>query len=224
MDMENEMKAKQRWMTGLAAGLALLASGRAEAAGSDSLTVTITPDAAYSLTVTTTNVGLNLGTVGLTLSTQTVRPSTITVTSSYAATDLKLQGSMAGTGTPWTFSANTAVPAADALAAWAVFTDTGVTVAPTQAGGFFSGTVPGASGSDVIDGTNRDVGVVAAANPRFVALPAEAGYKTMESIPSNAADLAASRSHLWLYFTLPPSTTDTNAKRITMTLTAGAPN
>ncbi|MCM2303179.1 MAG: hypothetical protein NDJ72_00635 [Elusimicrobia bacterium] len=219
------MNAEKRWLAGLAAGFALLGSGWAHAAGvTDSLTVTIIPDASYSLSVTTTNVGLDLGTVGLTLSTQTVRPSTITVTSSYAGTDLKLQGSMSSPGVPWTFSANTAVPAADALASWAVFTDTSVTVAPAQAGGFFSGTVPGASGSDVIDGTNRDVGVVAGVNPRFVALAAEAGYKSMESIPSNAVDLAASRSHLWLYFTLPPSTTDTTAKRITMTLTAGAPN
>src|SRR5436190_513653 len=120
------MKTKTRWLLRLMA-VAWLSPRWAKAAGlSDSLTITITPNAGYSVMITTTNVGLDLGTVALGASTQTVRPSTVTVTSSFAATGLKLTGSMSGAGIPWTYAINTAAQAQDELAAWAVFTDTSV--------------------------------------------------------------------------------------------------
>jgi hypothetical protein len=224
MNMNNE----KRWLTGLAAGLLLLAAGRAIAAGSDSLTVTITPNAGYSVTVTTTGVGLDMGAVSLGASTQTVRPSTITVTSSYATTGLKLTGSMSGTGTPWTYAANTAAQGTDQLAAWAVFTDTSVadyTVLGTTGtnSNYFTGTLATTAGSGVISTSADQVGT-GAGPAQFIAAAGQVGRKTMAALPSNAADLAGSRAHMWMYFVLPPSTTDNNPKRMTFTLTAGAPN
>jgi hypothetical protein len=226
------MKREKRWLTGLAAALSLLAAGRARAAtaNTDSLTVTIIPNAGYSVVVTTTNVGLDLGVVNLGASTQTVRPSTITVTSSYATTGLKLTGSMSTNGgVPWTYAIDTSLQGSDQLAAWAVFTDTSVsdytTLGSTGTGAtYFLGTSSGAAGSNVVGTVTTPVGTSAGVSPHFIANSAQAGYKTMAALPSSAADLASSRAHMWMYFVLPPATTDNNAKYMTFTLSAAAPN
>jgi hypothetical protein len=223
------MKMKS-WLTTLAVGLGMLWTQGARAAVSDSLTVTITPNAGYSLTLSTANVGLDMGTVNLGASTQTVKPSTVTVTSSFATTGLKLQGSMSGAGTPWTLAQNTAAQGTDQLAAWAVFTDTSITnyavLGTTGTGSqYFIGTSSGVTGSNVIGTVNAPVGTfTGTSSPLFIANAGQAGRKTMASLPPSSSDLAASRAHLWMYFVLPPTTTDNNPKLMTLTLTAGAPN
>lgn len=212
----------KKWTRTLgAAMLGLLAAVGAEAADTGALTVTITPTAAYSILIDTTATTLDLGTVGLGNSTWTLRPATVTVNSSYATTELSLQGNMVAGG--WTFDDNTATNEQDALKAWAVFTDTGVAAAPGQASGYFSGTTPSVDGSDVISAGAEDVGT-AGGESKFVAATGDAGYKSMENIPSNAVDAGAAASHLWLRFTLPPATTDTTPKRIQVILTAFAGN
>ena len=227
------MNTKTRWKVGglaLALGLAWALPKAASAATTDSLTVTVTPNAAYSVTITTTNVVLNLGTVSLSASTQTVKPSTVTVNSSYAATGLKLQGTMGGTGTPWTFAINSAAQTTDQLAAWAVFTDTSVTSYTTlgatgTGSNYFTGTSSGIANTTLVGTGNTGVGNGAASSlPEFIAAAGQTGFKTMASIPSSAVDAAASKAHMWMYFVLPPATTDNNAKLVTFTLTAGAPN
>ena len=210
----NRMKAA---FIALAAGLGLTA--QAQGGVTDSLTVTITPNAFYSVTITTPSAAqMDLGSVDLGASTWTVRPATVTINSSYAGTDLKLQGGVSG---GWAFDGNTATSEADSLQAWAVFTDTSVGGVPSQSGGYFSGTTPGADDSDVVDSaTNRDVGVNGASLRHFVALAAETGYKSMENIPNSTIDLNASKAHLWLRFKLPNSTTTRTHKNIMITLTA----
>lgn len=218
-------KGRTKGWTALGALLLLgtLLAGKAQAQSSDSLTVTITPNAQYIVDVDTNpSAGdwLNLGSVNLGASTWTVRPATVTVQSTYASTELALQGTMLSGG--WTLDADTATNEADSLKAWSVFTDTSVAASPSQAGGYFSGTVPGANNSDVIGTANLGVGTGGGVT-LFVAAPGEAGYKSMESIPSSAVDLAASRAHLWLRFTLPPTTSNLTAKQLYLTVTAGAP-
>lgn len=218
---------RKMWLA--AAALLLGLAGKASAAASpdrDSLTVTITPTASYSLTVST-NPGagswLDLGTVPLGGSTWTVRPATVTVTSSYVATDLTIIGTMLSGG--WTLGANTAALGNDQLAAWAVFTDTGVAASPAQASGYFSGTVPNVDGSDVLRSSIDDVGTAAGGNKKFVAVPGDAGYRSMEDLPSTlAGDTPAATSHLWLRFKLPATTTDLTPKLLQITITAGVPN
>jgi hypothetical protein len=208
---------------GAALGLALGMLGTAHAADRDSLTVTITPNAAYVVDITTGSAGegfLNLGNVDLGNSTWTVHPATVAVQSTYATTELSLQAQMITGG--WTFDANTATDEANALKSWAVFTDTSVPGSPAQASGYFSGTVPGNPASDVFDTTNRGVGT-GGGTTLFVALPGDAGYKTMEDIASELVDAPASHSHLWLRFKLPPTTTLLTTKQLQVTLTAGAP-
>ena len=94
------VKRPGRWgIRALATMLAMTGAGVAQAATSDSLTVTITPTASYAVVVTTTPAGfLNLGTVALAASTQTVQPSTITVNSTFAYTGLTLQGQITSPG------------------------------------------------------------------------------------------------------------------------------
>ena len=203
----------------LALALTMGLSQVAKAVPTGQLTVTITPNALYSLTIDTANVSLNMGNVDLNVSTQTVSPSTVTIDSTYATTEIELQGASAGSGTPWTFDADTSNDELDALKAWGVFTTVSRTSAPTQTSGYFSGTVPGNANSDVMDTTNRGIGD---ANSLFEAGGADFAFKDMDDLPSDPNPLA--KSHLWLYFTTPVSSTDNNAKLITITLTASAPN
>ena len=192
----------------------------AHAAVSDALTVTITPNAFYAVDIDTTNVSLNMGTVALAASTQTVSASTVTIQSSYATTDLKLQGAIASAGTAWSFSADSTTLATDELAAWGTFTSVARSSAPAQTADYFNGTVPGANDSDMIDATNRYVGTASGVTNLF---ENNAGFdsKDMDALPPSPA--AASKSHLWLYFRLPSASSTPNAQNITITLTAVAP-
>jgi hypothetical protein len=75
------MKHTMKVLMALAFGFAMTKA--AHAAVSDSLTVTITPNAFYAVDIDTDNVHLDMGTVTLGASTQTVRPSTVTIQSTY---------------------------------------------------------------------------------------------------------------------------------------------
>jgi hypothetical protein len=209
--MTNKIKTA---LVALAIGLA--ASKGVWAATSDALTITITPNANYAVDIDTTNVALDMGTVSLGASTQTVRPSTVTIQSTYATTDLKIQGSISG---GWSFDSNTASSEADALAVWATFTSVSRSSAPTQTSDYFSGTVPGAASSDVVDTTSRYVGSSVLDSSTSV-------FENNSGFDSQDMDSQApsAQAHLWLYFRLPSSTTNNTAKNVTITLTAVQPN
>ncbi len=194
----------------------------AQAAVTDSLTVTITPNAFYSVDIDTTNVALDLGVVDLAASTQTVQPSTVTILSSYATTDLRLQGTIDSAGTDWTFDADTSSNELDALQAWGVFTTIAHTTAPAQSGGYFSGTQPGVNDSDLISTTNRYVGTQGGVTNQFEAASGEHGFKDMDALAPSPA--AAATSLLWLRFRLPSNTTTTNPQNISIILTAVQPS
>ena len=206
-----------------ALGLTLaLAAGTAQAADiPDSLTITITPNGYYAVDITTNGPDLDLGYVNVNTATQTVKPATVTVQSSWATTDLRLQGTALDT---WFLDTDATAGEQNALQAWAVFTDTSVAAAPTKAGGTFVGDTLAAP-SDLISTTNRYVGASAThGDAWFVRNSGDPGYKTMDAITNEATDAAASRSHLWFYFKTPPSTTIGTAQRLYVTLTATAPN
>lgn len=213
-----ELKGDKKMKTNIkkimvALALAVVIKAGAQAAVSDSLTITITPNAFYAVDIDTDNVNLDMGTVTLGASTQTVRPSTVTIQSTYAQTDLRLQGTISG----WTFDSNTASNEQDALATWATFTSIARSSAPAQSGDYFAGTNPGSSGSDVVDTTDRYVG-------------SSVGDGTTNLFENNgdfdAQDMDARapnhQSHLWLNFRLPNATSNNSAKTVTITLTAVA--
>ena len=220
------LKKLTRGIMALAVGFVLARTARAQQT-SDSLTVTITPNAYYAVAVDTTATSLNLGSIALGAVTGTVLPATVTVNSTYAQTDLTLIGFATTTaGVPWTFDLDTTSTETDKVAVWAVFTDTSVVATPMWGvDGAFSGTQPPQNGSDVVsDQAAIDVGDGGGFTSRYVLTPGSAGYKSMEDIPSSAADLAGSRSKLWFRFRLPAATTSNTAQRLTFTITAGAPN
>ena len=213
-----------------AIGLGMLWTGTAQAAQApdkDMLTVTVTPNASYSMTLSTALAAgsFALGNVNLAASTFTVKPATVTITSSFATTGLTLQGVLSG---GWTLeTANTAVLAQDKLAAWAVFTDTGVSVAATVAGlaGAFSGTAANGADSDVLSGTAYGVGNAATVGVRQYVLGtgAASNYKSMFNLPPTSTDPGGSAAHLWLKLTLPPTTSFPGQQSLTVVVTAAAP-
>ncbi len=209
------------WALTIALGLGAV-PGAMAASNTDTLTVTIRPNAFYSVVIDTgPPTFLNLGNVDLAATTATVHPATVTIESSYATTDLTLGGNITSGGTAWTFDANTGSNELDSLQAWAVFTDTGIAANPGQTGGYFSGTAPNVSGSDVIEATARSVGPAGGITGLFEATSGETSFKDMDSLPPIPD--TQGRSHLWFFFRLPSATTATNAQDIHITLTAGAP-
>jgi hypothetical protein len=212
MKRRTKMKRIQKLL--LAMGIALAFTKVSHAAVSDALTVTITPNAFYALDIDTATVALDMGTVTLGASTQTVSPSTVTIQSTYATTDVKLQGSISG---GWSFDTNTATSEQDALAAWATFTSVARSSAPTQSGDYFSGTNPGSG--DVIDTNSRYVGT--SANDGTSNL-----FENNSGFDSRDTDALAvnAQAGLWLYFRLPSATSSSSAKDVTVTLTAVQPN
>jgi len=194
--------------------LLLGVSAGAQAAVSDALTITITPNAYYAVDIDTTNVALDMGTVALGASTQTVRPSTVTIQSTFALTDLRIQGSISG---GWTFDADSTTSELDALAAWATFTSIARSSAPAQTGDYFTGTSDAAS-SDLLSANNRYVGT--SATDGINRFENGSGFDSVDM-----DDRAPNhQSHLWLYFRLPSATTNTTAKNVTILVTAVAPN
>lgn len=215
--MKTQGRTKSWTILGALLLLGALSTGSAQAADTDSLTVTITPNAQYAVDVDTaiSPALLNLGAVNLGQSTFTVNVTTVEVQSTYAATDLSIRAQVISGG--WSIDGDTTAAETDGLQAWAVFTDTSVvtdTVANAQPGAF--------DAADLLQTTNRDVGVFGAAT--MYQLTSGTGFKSMEDLPSAAVDIPASRSHLWLKFTLPPVTTTLSAQQVYVTVTAGAPN
>lgn len=217
--MKTQGRTKVQMMLGALLLLGTLLTGAAHAATTDSLTVTITPNAQYAVDVDTaiSPALLNLGTVDLNTSTATVNVTTVQVNSTYATTDLSIRAEVISGG--WSIDGDTTTQETDALQSWAVFTDTSVvsaTVAAAQAGAF--------GANDLLQQTNRDVGSVGAGPSMYMLGAGETGFKSMEDLVPSTIDAPASRSHLWLKFLLPPATTTLTAKQIYITVTAGIPN
>ena len=219
------MKTWKKWLGGLAVGIGLTLAAtpaRAVYVSSDSLTVTITPNAAYALDITTGSpLGfLDLGNVALGASTFTIAPATVTIGSSFATTDVRIVTQITG---GWSLDTQSAVaPAADTLQAWAVFTDTGVPANPTGNYGTVAETF-GANGNHLL-GTSVQYAGTAGAVTQYVETAGTAGYKSMDDNPSALGpDPAGATSHLWLKFKLPGVTSTTNPQNITVTLGAAPP-
>lgn len=209
--------------TALLSFILMLTAGAVRAASSDALTVTVRPNAYYAVEIDTGNVSLDLGTIALGASTQTVRPSTVSIQSTFASTDLVLRGIINSAVTPWSFDSNTANQEANTLAAWATFTSVARSSAPTQTGDYFSGTVPGAAGSDVLDGSNRYVGD-SASNGTTNLFENNSGFDSKNMDGLLPEPYPAAKSHLWLYFRLPSATATADPQNITIYITATQPN
>ena len=197
-------------MTCWAAGTA-----QAQADDSDSMTITITPNVDYGVEIDTTNTTLDLGTVDLYAATQMVDPATVTILGTVSSDgtettgqELDLALSFGGTG-PWSVDATPSTDATsgsiDELAVYALFSDTELSAPPdgdefaAESADFTSAS--GHAGSATNNGT--DFEYTQAANAR-----------DMDHLSVDE------KAHLWMFFRLPPSTTNTGAKTVTLTATA----
>ncbi len=208
------MKRMKRLMAALAVSCGIAGTVHA-GIPSDALTVTIRPNAYYAVTISTDDALLDLGTVALAVTTQTVSPATVTIQSTYAQTDLVLQGFIESAGAgDWTFDASSASVVANEIAAWATFTSIARSSAPAQTGDYFDGTSPG-TGNDMISGSPQYAGTSATnSTANMFEVSGEFDDKEMD------AQAISSQSHLWLYFRMPLSAADNDPQNITILLTA----
>ena len=185
---------------------------------SDSLTITITPNVDYGVDIDTDGVTMDLGTLDLYAVGQTVQPATVTILGTVSSDgsqntgqELELTLTFEGGASPWTFDATPTTYAfggtLDEIAVYALFTDT--TMSDVPDGGVFGDSSagftvnPDRAGSASTDGTRFEK---------------TAGQHTIDMDHKSPDDEA----HLWMYFRLPPATSDSGAKEITLTATAVA--
>ena len=211
-----------KWLLGALLGLLMTfaaGTGHALDADSDSLTVRITPNADFGVDIDTGTLEsggvIDLGTVDLYESVQTVQPATVTITGNVASAGANtgqeltltsvINGGWAFDQTPSTYAVLGAV---DELAMYALFSDTSLSVPPS--GDDFAGDD---ADYDQPAGTTVRVG---GANPTNGAKFEKTGTGATDMDNLSPAD----ERHLWLFFRLPNNTSTGDAQDVTVTLTA----
>jgi type 1 fimbria pilin len=202
---------KQQTVTGALIGLLMLTvTGTSFAAAvpsndQDSIQITITPNIDRGVQIDSQTVSVDLGTIGLQTTTQTVRPATVTILGTVASQELTVAGSILPT---WSFdttpSIDTTSMEVDALAFYLLFSDTTLSEAPPGAefvsdSGAFTGQTLRAGGD---------------AGPGTVFEKTNGGAKDMDTLAP------AEQAHLWFFLRLPGTTSSANAQTVTVTLTA----
>jgi hypothetical protein len=211
------MKRMQRWTTTLVLALTAGLAGKAWAINPDQITITITPNVAQNIAISTSvvqwfsgdtdlNLTLNLGATDY-----FVRPATVTYTGTYANAEMDVRGSLSG---GWALDTD-ATSSQNDLQVYVLFGATGQGTAPAltdfvedySANGDHVLTTDrryGLSGSD--DGTN------------------DSQYQTASysSASENLSD--NDQRHMWVRLDMPPTTTVTTAQTLNLILTANASN
>ena len=180
------------------------------------LVVRITPNADRGVTISSGNVGLDLGYVDLGASTQTVRPATVTINGNMIDTELDLAASISG---GWVFdnSQTFTSTGANQLNTWVTFTSISTGIAPAQDEEYFR--VGTSSGAKLISTT-----------PTFAAtavgLSGTTGIGRFESNEGASGDMDSmapgSVRHMFTYFRLPPATSLTASQDVNFTLSVRA--
>ena len=191
----------------------------------DGLTVRITPNADYGVSIDTTNVGvaggvIDLGAMDLYTSTFNVKPATVTITGSVSK-----RGALGGqeldvtaqvlTANGWIFdptpTTDATSGAVDELAMFLLMSDTSLSASPGGASFTIAGTA--ASVTSGPSGTQTShtyrAGGLGGAGSKF-----EFGGVDLDQMSVGNA------RHLWMYFRLPDTTSTGNAQDIAVTLTA----
>ena len=208
----------------LSLGLLAVGANKAHAVYSDSISsnnagamiVRITPNADRGVLISTGNVNMNLGSVNLGASTQTVNPATVTIQGNMTEAELDLAGSITGGWVFQNFQTLTST-GANQLNVWAQFTSVSTGLAPSQ--GYESFRI-GASSSSKLT----------AWGPTFpattVGIAAGSGVGGFENDESGAGDMDSMNPgdtrHLFTYYTLPPTTSITGDQDINFVLSLRA--
>ena len=178
------------------AGASAISSNNAAA-----MLVRITPNVDRGVVISTGDVNLNMGTVDLGASTQTVRPATVTINGNMTATELRMAGEITGGWVFQNFQSLTST-GTNQLNTWATFTSISTVSAPSQGDEYFR--VGSSSGAKLLslsqNFTATDIGITGAGTGTGRFENNEAGSGDMDNMdPGN-------QRHLWVYFRLPPST------------------
>ena len=186
---------------------------------SDALTITITPNIDLGVSIDTGSMDIagviDLGSVDLYGTTQTVRPATVTILGTVSSDgsettgqELNLTLSIVSGGTAWgldtTPSTHAVSGTLDQLAVYALFSDTGLSIAPN--GNDFA-----ADNAGFTSATQRAGG---AANNGVLFEKTGSGAKDMDH------QSPGDKAHLWMLFRLPNLTTSGTAQQITLTANA----
>lgn len=183
------------------------------------LIVRITPRADRGVEISTGTAGLaatgeiELGTVEMGASTQTVNPATVTITGNMAQTEIDLSASITG---GWSFQNDQVLTStgANQLNAWVTFTSisTGAIPASNNTEEYFR--VGSSSGAKLTSLTNVFSAVRVG----------KSNGSAIERFENNedAADMdlmaSGTKRHLWTFFRLPPTTSVTAPQKINIVL------
>jgi hypothetical protein len=178
------------------------------------ITITIRPNVDRSVTISTANVNLDLGSVDLTggyVSTATVRPSTVTIGGTFGNTDLLLSANING---GWNFDSSSNTLETDKLATWVAFTSISSATAPSQDNEYFFG-VTGAEANSGLIASNTNTYPATRVGTNAATLPGlfESNFTSMNGLAVNT------QRHMWFNFRMPSDTSTTNDQRITFILT-----
>ena len=195
----------------------------------DSLTVSVTPNVDYSITLSTDNAALALGAVDLGQSSYTARPSTITFGGTIASGHEVIVDARVTSpgGTPWTFSNTPSTGTAqgqDQLSAFLLFTSTMQAGAPAAAlFGDPSGGTSGGTNAAFTGGTSVFAGVHAGGlggpGVKFELTQAGVGQKQMDDIVIGSGGTNSEKAHIWAFLRLPSATSASAMQYVQVTMT-----
>ena len=222
----------KRMMTGLLAllvtamtGVSALAADPNAANTEDGLTVRITPNADYGVTIDTANVGvagdvIDLGAMDLYTSTFNVKPATVTVTGTVSkrgangGQELDVTAAVL-TANGWIFdptpTTDATSGAVDELAMFLLMSDTTLSASPGGASFTDAGVAAQVTSGAVGTQTSHTyrAGGLGGAGSKF-----EFGGVDLDQMS------VGNKRHLWMYFRLPSETSTGSAQDIAVTLTA----
>ena len=224
------MRTHMKKLVGLASGwllaLGLLVMNSAPvhadydtANDSAAIVIRIRPNVDRSVTISTGDVGMDLGYVGMGNSTWTIHPATVTIGGSIGNTELNLSADITG---GWVFNSfqtyESTAGSENQLNAWVQFAGVSTGIAPAQDNEYFR--VGTTSGTKILA-----TGPVMLGTP--VGLAGSSGIGRFENNASNTGPTPAdmdsmnpvSVRHMFTYFTLPPLTTTSTDQDIHFTLT-----
>ena len=221
------MRTHMKKLVGLASGLFLALAMNAAWVHADfdtsndsaAIVIRIRPNIDRSVTISTGNVGMDLGYVGMGNSTWTIHPATVTIGGTIGNTELNVSADITG---GWVFNNyqtfESTAGAENMLNAWVQFTGVSTGIAPVQDYEYFR--VGSTSGCKI-----------AADGPIYLGTPvgiaAGSGIGRFENFAGNTGPTPAdmdsmnpvSTRHMFTYFTLPPLTTLGTDQDIHFTLT-----
>ena len=211
--MKRRMAVSAVLLFGLALAVMKEAAYAAETAG---ITISMTPNVSFGVTLDTTGIQMDLGTLSLGATAQLLKPATMTITGTWAQQEVNVGAQITSAGTPWAFDTSPSTApntgtAINALAAFTIFTSIAEGASPTGDQFGVDITNPVKSKAVGIPGWTTRAGGEGGTGERFALSDG-----VMDNLP------VGTKRHVWFYFRLPNTTTSGQKQDVMFTLTATA--